>query len=227
MTTPSAKPQSSPPARDAAILQTCKCVWFLAACPDLQAVFSNRAVIYDDNYVLTYLSLSLLCPLTHSLCGLVGVKEGFVHTMCMGPTSRHRPREESSKQGQLVNDLTATVIAVGYCLCTNVRTYVYCTCTHHSLCPAPALHRYGPSNAAGLNRLKKKMRDENVFYGGASVASMSLGAGAQGTSSQRLFVAGAVEKAEASKQSYLANQRERSNVKQKGGIFVSEGSDVL
>ena len=150
-----------------------------------------------------------------------------MHTMCTGPTSRRRPREESSKPGQFVmTSLQLSSLLITVC----VLMLCNCTCTHCStvcVLPPPALRRYGPSNAAGLGRLKKKMRDENVFYGGASVASMSLGAGAQGTSSQRLFVVGAVEKAEASKQSYLANQRERPNVQQKGGILVSEGSDVL
>ena len=72
------------------------------------------------------------------------------------------------------------------------------------------------------------MKDENYFYCGASAAGMSLGASAPSrSSSQRLFVAGAEEKAEASKRSYLENQKERPSVKQKGGIMVSEGSDVL
>ena len=88
--------------------------------------------------------------------------------------------------------------------------------------------RYGPSNAAGLNRLKKKMKDENYFYCGASAASLPLGGGAHGSSSsQRLFVAGAKEEAEAAKRSYLENQRERPKGQQKGGIMVSEGSDLL
>lgn len=72
------------------------------------------------------------------------------------------------------------------------------------------------------------MKDENYFYCGASAASMSVGAGAPSkSSSQRLFVAGAEEKAAASKRNYLENQREGPSVKQKGGIMVSEGSDVL
>ena len=72
------------------------------------------------------------------------------------------------------------------------------------------------------------MKDENYFYCGSSVASMSVAAGSHPkSSSQRLFVAGAEEEAEASKQNYLENQREHPRVKQKGGIMVSEGSDLL
>lgn len=52
-----------------------------------------------------------------SLC--VGAKEASVHTMYTEPTSRHRPREGSSRQGQLVVLLLHTYV------CHGLVIYVY------------------------------------------------------------------------------------------------------